>query len=61
MAEDRRLLTAAELSERLHMSRDQIYKLARSGRIPAHWFGQWRFDWDEIMQQPGHENGNRDE
>jgi excisionase family DNA binding protein len=45
-----RLLTAAQLSRRLQLSRDQIYKLAASGRIPAHWFGQWRFDLREVLE-----------
>ena len=45
------LLTAMELSAEVKLSRDQIYRLARAGTIPAYKIGhEWRFRLEEVLR-----------
>lgn len=45
------LLTIDEVSRYLHLSRDTVYRLAQSGKMPASKVGnQWRFESHEISQ-----------
>ena len=45
------LLTARELAREISLSRDQVYRLARGGAIPAHKIGhEWRFSLGEVME-----------
>ncbi len=44
-----RLYTIEQIAEKLQISETTLYKLARSGRIPAIKIGnQWRFKMDDI-------------
>lgn len=44
------LLTAAQLAERLQLTRQRIYALVRNGSLPAcRVGGEWRFDWTEVL------------
>jgi excisionase family DNA binding protein len=46
-----RLLNASEIAEIFQVSRDEIYKLARRGIIPAYKIGgAWRFDLGEVKK-----------
>jgi excisionase family DNA binding protein len=46
-----RFLTASEIAEIFQVSRDEIYKLARKGVIPAYKIGgAWRFDLGEVKK-----------
>jgi excisionase family DNA binding protein len=57
-----RLLTASELAEIFQVSRDEIYKLAKRGTIPAYKIGGcWRFELPQVKErlkrQTERENG----
>jgi len=42
-------LTAAELADRLKVTRRTIYRLIKEDRIPKTRIGgQWRFDWSKV-------------
>lgn len=42
-------LTAAELADRLKVTRRTIYRLVKEDRIPKTRIGgQWRFDWSQV-------------
>jgi excisionase family DNA binding protein len=46
-----RLLSASEIAEIFQVSRDEVYKLARRGIIPAYKIGgAWRFDLGEVKK-----------
>ena len=46
----RRLLTARQVQDVLHIDRSTVYRMAEDGRIPAIKVGkQWRFPSDEIL------------
>ncbi len=48
-ATPRRIMTAAEVAEYFNVGQITIYRLARSGKIPAFKIGtDWRFDRDAI-------------
>ena len=43
------LMTLAEVAEYLRLSKDSVYRMAQSGKIPASKVGtQWRFRRDEV-------------
>jgi excisionase family DNA binding protein len=48
-AEPNRLLTATELAERLKITRAQVYRLRKKGKIPGYWVGSWRFSLREVL------------
>jgi excisionase family DNA binding protein len=48
-AEPNRLLTATELAERLKITRSQVYRLRKKGKIPGYWVGSWRFSLREVL------------
>lgn len=46
------LLTASELAKIFQVSRDEIYRLARRGAIPAYKIGGvWRFELPEVKRK----------
>jgi len=45
------IVTAAQLAERLKITRRTVYRLVRENRIPKKRVGgQWRFDIDEVIK-----------
>lgn len=54
-----RLLTASELAEIFSVSREEIYRLARRGDIPAYKLGGvWRFELPRVKESTSMENNN---
>ena len=50
--EPRVLLNAKQMAELLAINENQLYKLVRSGKIPAIKLGRaLRFQWEEVMTQ----------
>ena len=46
------LLTAKQMARLLSINENQLYKLVRSGKIPAIKLGRaLRFQWDEVIDQ----------
>ena len=63
-----RWMTLQEVAEYLQLSKDMIYRLAQSGRIPANKVGsRWRFRreridrWMEDMAVDSHSKGSQEE
>ena len=61
-----RWMTLQDVAEYLQLSKDQIYRLAQTGRMPASKVGnRWRFrreridGWMEEMAVDGEASGNR--
>ena len=53
------LLTAEELAPILKLASKTVYRMARRGDLPGHWFGrQVRFDLQEVLKAtaPGSES-----
>ena len=60
-----KLMTLEEVAEFLRLSKDTVYRMANTGKIPASKVGnQWRFDREEIdewmkLQRPAATKGNK--